>query len=475
MNRRWIETAVVLVCAAFALRSLGLIDATSLWSDELYSVGKSFQPSYVDLLAQLRQDTHPPLYYSLLWLWGVVAGQSGLSLRFLSWLAYVAGGLLMTRQAWDLAPPSQQRSALFLAALMAFCSPYPLRFSIEGKSYALLTALVALAWWWRQRRQPGLYGLAVLLASLTHFYGLFLFAATACWDAARHRTSLSAAAVLALLPSIGWIAYAWKYLFGSSAAAWIGRPDFALLEDTLARALGPWPLPKLGVILIFFWVLKRWGCQSACRDEEFFPKQALLDWSGVIPSTLMVIGVVAVSFVKPLAFSRYFIVLVPAFLPWLAIQCAQLSLNQRGKRFSLIALLLALGLFWWQGFEPLQARGLDASREADNFRAVSQAAAGESFRFAPRPRLFNLSDQMEQAASRLPSLGGSWGDEDDLEELLKQTPFPDVIWIAASGPESVMRSRLLPLNALAESNDYQCQVKSKMPSFTRLLICKNAK
>ena len=46
MNRRWMPMAVVLVCAAFALRSLGLIDATSLWADELYSVGKSFQPSY---------------------------------------------------------------------------------------------------------------------------------------------------------------------------------------------------------------------------------------------------------------------------------------------------------------------------------------------------------------------------------------------------------------------------------------------
>ena len=60
MNRRWIAMAVVLVCAAFALRSLGLIDATSLWTDELYSVGKSFQPSYGNLLIQLRQDTHPP-------------------------------------------------------------------------------------------------------------------------------------------------------------------------------------------------------------------------------------------------------------------------------------------------------------------------------------------------------------------------------------------------------------------------------
>ena len=49
-----------LVAAAFALRTLSLIDATALWSDELYSVGKSFQPSPGALLDMLRQDTHPP-------------------------------------------------------------------------------------------------------------------------------------------------------------------------------------------------------------------------------------------------------------------------------------------------------------------------------------------------------------------------------------------------------------------------------
>ena len=59
-----------LVAVAFALRTLLLIDATALWSDELYSVGKSFQPSPLALLGMLRQDTHPPLYYGLLWSWG---------------------------------------------------------------------------------------------------------------------------------------------------------------------------------------------------------------------------------------------------------------------------------------------------------------------------------------------------------------------------------------------------------------------
>ena len=42
VGRRWVAMAVVLVCLAFVLKALLLIDATSLWSDELYSVGKSF-------------------------------------------------------------------------------------------------------------------------------------------------------------------------------------------------------------------------------------------------------------------------------------------------------------------------------------------------------------------------------------------------------------------------------------------------
>ena len=65
------------------------------WSDELYTVGKSFQPDYGALVAMLRQDTHPPLYYSLLWLWGAAVGQSAVSLRLLSWLAYGLGAVVM--------------------------------------------------------------------------------------------------------------------------------------------------------------------------------------------------------------------------------------------------------------------------------------------------------------------------------------------------------------------------------------------
>ena len=57
---------------------------------------------------------------------------------------------------------------------------------------------------------------------------------------------------------MAWIVYANDYFFSARAASWIGPPDYALLEEILARVLGLWPLPKLGLILLLV-VLRRWG------------------------------------------------------------------------------------------------------------------------------------------------------------------------------------------------------------------------
>ena len=217
-----------LIAAAFALRTLLLIDATALWSDELYSVGKSFQASPAALLAMLRHDTHPPLYYGLLWGWGQLVGQSPITLRLLSWLAYGAGGIVMVAQARALAADKRLGWTVPLAALMAFCSPYPIRFSIEGKSYALLVLVVALAWWWRNQGRLVPYAVAVALASLTHFYGFFDLG---CWGLGRLAQSLGFAAVWQLggdsRTGLDGLCLGLSLQF--KAGSWIGGPSFALL------------------------------------------------------------------------------------------------------------------------------------------------------------------------------------------------------------------------------------------------------
>ena len=63
---------------------------------------------------------------------------------------------------------------------------------------------------------------------------------------------------MAALPGLVCSVNAADFLFRARSASWIGPPDYALLEETLARGLGLWPLPQLGLILLVV-VLWRWG------------------------------------------------------------------------------------------------------------------------------------------------------------------------------------------------------------------------
>ena len=465
MKRSWL-VLVVALCLAFGLRALLLIDATALWSDELYSVGKSFQPSFSRLLAMLREDTHPPAYYGLLWLWGHLVGQSPVSLRLLSWFAYLAGGLVMVRQSMALGQARPRVAAV--ASLLAFCSPYPIRFAIEGKSYALLVLLVALAWWWRRLGRPIAYGAVAGLAGLTHFYCLFLMLAAAVWDGWQRRWTLAAAALIGAIPALAWMAYAADYLFSSRAGSWIGAPDYALLEETLARGLGLWPLPKLVLILLLLVVLRRRGGLRRIP----WPEPALLDRSGLIPSLLMVFGVVVVSFVKPMAFSRYFVVLLPAVVPVLAVQIGGLEVNRFGRGCGLVVLLLLLASWWGPGFTELDA-GVGGVREQDQFRLISQRTSGLEERYSPRPRLFNLSDRMEAEMGRMLLPSSPWEGKAALKQRLKERDQPQQLWLASSGPPLAMARKLKPLQSWVEQAGFHCEPRASDLTHARLLLCRS--
>ncbi|GIS13451.1 MAG: hypothetical protein CM15mP116_00340 [Synechococcus sp.] len=83
-----------------------------------------------------------------------------------------------------------------------------------------------------------------------------------------------------------------------------------------------------------------------------WPESALLDRSGLIPSPDGC-GVVAVSFVKPMAFSRYFVVLLPALVPVLAVQIGALELNRLGRGCGSVVLSLMLISWWGRGLPNL--------------------------------------------------------------------------------------------------------------------------
>ncbi len=263
------------------------------------------------------------------------------------------------------------------------------------------------------------------------------------------------------------MAYAADYLFSSRAGSWIGVPDYALLEETLARGLGLWPLPKLALMLLLLVCLRRWGGLRRLP----WPSWDLLDRSGLIPSLLMVLGVVAVSFVKPMAFSRYFVVLLPAVVPVVAVQIGALELNRLGRGCGLVVLALLLISWWGPGFSELDA-GVGGVREQDQFRLISQRTSGLEERYSPRPRLFNLSDRMEVAMGRIPAPSSPWGGKADLKQrLLGQDP-PQQLWLASSGPPPAMERKLKPLLSQVEQAGFHCEPQANDLTHGRLLRCR---
>lgn len=142
---------LAVVVLAVGVRFFG-IASESIWIDEAASWGFS-RLSLAELWGSVpTYEPHPPLYYTLLKSWSMLAGTSEAGLRSLSalagvgtvFLAFVAGRIALEDEkgAWV---------ALCGAAIVAL-HPVQIHFSNEARSYALQVfgvamSLVAVCWW----------------------------------------------------------------------------------------------------------------------------------------------------------------------------------------------------------------------------------------------------------------------------------------------------------------------------------------
>ena len=92
----------------------------------------------------------------------------------------------------------------------------------------------------------------------------------------------------------------------------------------------------------------------------------------------------------------------------------------------------------------------------------------------PRPRLLNLSDQMELAAGpHRPAQ--PWGNRVALAQRLEvsaEAPVGQIV-LAASGPELVLRRRLQPMQEQVEQAGMVFSALKDAPPFTRVLQCQS--
>lgn len=164
-----------------------------------YSLGKM-----LGLLPQ--NETTPPLYYLLGWLWGRAVGFGEAPLRSLSALAgvatvpviYAAGAKLISR-----------RAGLVAAALTA-CNPFLIWYSQEARPYELLVLLSAAsllafahALERPDRAAVAAWLLVCALAIADHYYALLVVVPEALWLLAIHRQRRSIVAAVAVIGAIG--------------------------------------------------------------------------------------------------------------------------------------------------------------------------------------------------------------------------------------------------------------------------------
>ena len=169
---------VALIAAGIALRIINLLLDASLWEDEIFSVALAESPLVDLILATVRFDTHPPLYYLQLHMWAAFGDSDRwyiLNSTLLS-IASIAVIFETCRRIYD------RNVGLWAAAIFAIM-PLQLFFAENVRMYPML-AIFQISLWYvlqkmieEQRASMGRLVAALCLgiaATLTHGLGFFI-------------------------------------------------------------------------------------------------------------------------------------------------------------------------------------------------------------------------------------------------------------------------------------------------------------
>ena len=175
INPLWIVVALTVLAAGLRF---GTLDVQSAWLDESATITLVHRGLRGMLSHLSSSESAPPLYYVLVWAWTKVFGSSVVGFRSLSALI----GTITIPVMYAAGREVSSRVGLWLAAL-ATVSPIMFYYSQEARCYALLIlfSAAAIVYWQRAMRAPDGRALALwstmsVLALLTHYFAVFLFA-----------------------------------------------------------------------------------------------------------------------------------------------------------------------------------------------------------------------------------------------------------------------------------------------------------
>ncbi len=223
----------LVVLLGCGLRLTGL-DTHSFWYDEVQAI---WAAESEDLMAVLRADRHPPLFYLFLRGWVALVGQGDAALRALPALCSCGSLWLFSRVARILLPSGSQLAAVAVFAV----APFQIWYAQELRMYAQLELGALLAMVGAVSVASPLWGRAALvfvgaaLAFGSHYFGFLVPVLVGAllvpqWRRGPRRALLvgSASAAGALV----WLPWVWTMVPAQMAAPW-GFQDRVGVKEVL--------------------------------------------------------------------------------------------------------------------------------------------------------------------------------------------------------------------------------------------------
>lgn len=369
--------AAALALAAFAAFRLPALVRYPPWTDEMFTIAVTQRP-FRTMVAYLADDqTNPPLFYLLLWVWRAVGGASLWWLRLMPSLC----GVLMALPVLAICRRARLGAPATALALAATAASQALVFhSNELRAYALYALLAAcsIALWLRAREERAPRDLSWLTAVnvalvYSHYFGTLVVAVefldALLWSRARLRgMALSAAATaLSLVPWIAMVARR-AHLAAETLgnASWIPAPIPGDLFDPYRWALGRGPSIAVDLaLLVAIGGLVAWHVVRRRREH---PALLPLAAFAIVPSLVAL----AVSLAAPRSVwvSRYLLATAAPFLVIAAAACVDAlpaALRRFGAALALWPAFVTVTALA-EGREKVRfdrlANGIDASRVA---------------------------------------------------------------------------------------------------------------
>lgn len=304
-----------------------------LLTDDIWSLRTVALPAF-GMVRALAADVHPPLYFLLLAPWTRAFGDSEVALRLLSILFYFLSILAMYR----LCRRFQDRDGAVLSTAIYAFTPLVVLGANLVRMYSLLSLLAIVSthfWLGISTGKPArvldwtLWLIANILGTFCHLWFFCLLLGQGLTSLVLHRARwrpLLAGFVLSVTPyALVWLPSLLAQLHGSNeAAAWLTKPDLALLQEILVMQFGLMAL-VLPVVLFRAWEERQW--------DFGIPR-----WS-VLLLAFTLLPPLLLSFIKPFFHIRFTIVATHILALILGLMASRFF----DGRLTVVLALLAVG------------------------------------------------------------------------------------------------------------------------------------